>query len=99
MPNPAPRVARLNAAPRYQAFHETVPGRFNPGYVARKEPSEIVPAYWGVELTRPAMDVPVVKRRSALKFSFLLLGLNSLFWILWMLRTTSLLALRGRIER
>jgi len=91
LPTPAPRLAALSAAPRYEAFHRIAKGRSNPLYVQRSA-SEIVPAYWGIELASDA------GRRPPPAFALLLLGLNSLFWILWALRASLLLILRGRVE-
>jgi hypothetical protein len=91
LPTPAPRAEPPNAAPRYEAFHRIAKGRSNPLYVQRK-PDEMVPAYWGIA---PRADAD---RRSPPTLCILLLGLQSLFWILWMLRTTGLLLLRGRVE-
>jgi hypothetical protein len=91
LPHPAPRADSPSASPRYEAFHRIVKGHSNPLYVERS-PSEIVPAYWGVG-TPAAGD-----RRSPPAFLALLLGLQSLFWILWMLRSAGLLLQRGRVQ-
>jgi len=95
-PLPAPRVMSLKAAPRYKAFHRIAPGRSNPQYVPRKDPSEIVAAYWGVELMRPDAGAPDPRSFGpGRKLCILLAGLNALFWLLWTLRSALLLALRG----